>query len=209
MNYLEIIGTIVGFVYLILEYRASFYLWIAGIIMPAIYIFVYYDAGLYADVAINIYYLLIAFYGYLLWTKGFIKKKIGKREKSGKECEEAVVEEKEEELKITHTPAKNWYFYGAIFIISFIIMGLFLVNYTDSNVPWLDSFTTALSIVGMIMLAKKYVEQWITWIVVDVVCCGLYIYKELFFTSFLYGVYAIIAIFGYYKWKKMMNDEIE
>ncbi len=210
MNYLEIIGTIVGFVYLILEYKASFYLWIAGIIMPAIYIFVYYDAGLYADVAINIYYLFIAVYGYLLWTKGVIKKKIDKRRNIEKESNDIVVdEEKIKVLKITHTPTKNWFLYGAIFLISFIIMGLILVNHTDSNVPWLDSFTTALSIVGMIMLAKKYVEQWITWIVVDVVCCGLYIYKELFFTSFLYGVYAIIAIFGYYKWKKMMNDEIE
>ena len=60
---LEIIGTIVGLVYLWLEYRASIYLWIAGIIMPAIYIFVYYDAGLYADFGINIYYLAAAVYG--------------------------------------------------------------------------------------------------------------------------------------------------
>ena len=58
MNYLEILGTIVGVIYLILEYRASIYLWIAGIVMPAIYIFVYYEAGLYADFGINIYYLL-------------------------------------------------------------------------------------------------------------------------------------------------------
>jgi nicotinamide mononucleotide transporter len=59
-NYLEIIGTIVGIIYLVLEYRASIYLWVAGIIMPAIYIFVYYEAGLYADFGINVYYLLAA-----------------------------------------------------------------------------------------------------------------------------------------------------
>ena len=80
-----------------------------------------------------------------------------------------------------------------------------LIEYTDSNVPWLDSFTTALSIVGMWMLARKYIEQWFAWILVDIVCCGLYIYKDLYFTSALYGLYSIIAIFGYFKWKKIMN----
>ena len=67
MNNLEILGTIVGGIKLILEYRASIYLWIAGIVMPAIYIFVYYQAGLYADFGINVYYLLAAVYGWILW----------------------------------------------------------------------------------------------------------------------------------------------
>ena len=67
---LEIIGTIVGLVYLWLEYRASIYLWIASVIMPAIYIFVYYEAGLYADFGINIYYLGAAIYGWLVWKTG-------------------------------------------------------------------------------------------------------------------------------------------
>ncbi len=188
MNYLEIIGTVVGIIYLILEYKASIYLWIAGIIMPAIYIFVYYDAGLYADFAINIYYLIIAVYGFVMWNTSGDK-------------------ENKKELSITHTPFKNILIYTVTFAAAFIAIGFILERYTDSNVPWLDSFTTALSIVGMIMLARKYVEQWITWIVVDVVCCGLYIYKELYFTSALYGLYAIIAIFGYLKWIKLMKDD--
>ena len=69
LNFLEIFGTIVGLVYLWLEYRASIYLWIAGIVMPAIYIFVYYKAGLYADFGINIYYLIAAIYGWFLGTQ--------------------------------------------------------------------------------------------------------------------------------------------
>ena len=70
LNFLEIFGTIVGLVYLWLEYRASIYLWIAGIVMPAIYIFVYYKAGLYADFGINIYYLIAAIYGWVFWMWG-------------------------------------------------------------------------------------------------------------------------------------------
>ena len=81
MNFLEIFGTIVGLVYLWLEYRASIYLWIAGIIMPAIYIFVYYKAGLYADFGINIYYLIAAIYGWFFWMWGQRK---GKRNQSMK-----------------------------------------------------------------------------------------------------------------------------
>ena len=185
MNYLEIIGTIIGLLYLWLEYRASIYLWIAGIIMPAIYIFVYYKAGLYPDFGINIYYLLAAVYGWIIWKYG------------SKKQEKA-------ELPITRIPLKYLPPLTAVFIIALLGIVWILINFTDSTVPWLDSFTTALSIVGMWMLARKYVEQWWAWILVDVVCCGLYIYKDLYFTSGLYGLYSIIAIFGFLKWKQMM-----
>lgn len=182
MDYLEIIGTFVGLLYLWLEYRASIYLWIAGIVMPAIYIFVYYRAGLYADFGINIYYLVAAVYGWMVWMRG----------KGDKE-----------ELPITHTPVKTYLPLLAVFLIAFVGIAWILIRFTDSNVPWLDSFTTALSIIGMWMLARKYAEQWWPWIIVDIVSCGLYIYKDLYFTSALYGLYSIIAIFGYFKWKRM------
>lgn len=199
MNFLEIFGTAVGLVYLWLEYRASIYLWIAGIIMPAIYIFVYYKAGLYADFGINIYYLIAAVYGWFFWMWG-------RREtKQRMPIDNDAKGEKSEELPITHMA---WTYYFPLllaFIISFFGIAWILIEYTDSNVPWLDSFTTALSIVGMWMLARKYIEQWFTWILVDIVCCGLYIYKDLYFTSALYGLYSIIAIFGYFKWKRLMN----
>ena len=81
---LEIIGTVVGILYLWLEYRASIYLWIAGIIMPAVYIFVYYDAGLYADFGINIYYLGAAIYGWMMWKYGaFLRRTILRRKGAG------------------------------------------------------------------------------------------------------------------------------
>ena len=188
---LEILGTVVGLVYLWLEYRASIYLWVAGVVMPAIYIFVYYEAGLYADFGINIYYLLVAIYGWVAWKTGFSF--IGRNVQNG-------------ELPITRAPRRAW----AVALVSFLVaqfsIAWILVNHTDSTVPWADSFTTALSIVGMWMLARKYIEQWWVWCVVDVACSVLYIYKELYFTAVLYAVYAIIAIFGYYKWKKMMQS---
>ncbi len=189
MNYLEILGTIVGVIYLILEYRASIYLWIAGIVMPAIYIFVYYEAGLYADFGINIYYLLAAVYGLVVW-------KLGRTKNADKEIEKPI----------PHVPGKVYAPLALVFAIAWLGIAYVLANYTNSDVVWLDSFTTALSVVGMWLLAHKYVEQWLSWIAVDIVSAGLYVYKELYFTSVLYAVYAIIAIFGYLKWKQMMKE---
>ena len=189
---LEILGVITGIVYLWLEYKASIYLWIAGIIMPAIYLFVYYNAGLYADFGINIYYLAIALYGWVAWKTGFTL--FGRREAK-------------RELHISHTPRATWMKVTAAYVVAQLSIAYILINYTDSTVPWSDSFTTALSIVGMWMLARKYIEQWWVWCVVDVASSALYIYKGLHFTAILYAVYAIIAIFGYFKWKKLMQNE--
>ena len=189
---LEILGAITGIIYLWLEYRASIYLWIAGVIMPAIYIFIYYDAGLYADFGINIYYLLIALYGWIAWKTGF--RLFGKSSHEG-------------ELPISHTPVQAWWKIVAAYVAAQLAISWILINYTDSTVPWADSFTTALSIVGMWMLARKYIEQWWVWCIVDVASSILYVYKELHLTAILYAVYAIIAIFGYFKWKRLMKPE--
>ena len=189
--YIEIFGTIIGLIYLWLEYRASIYLWIAGIIMPAIYLYIYFNAGLYADFGINIYYLVIALYGFIAWKTGFSFTNKNKENK---------------ELDITHIPQKDIYKALAAYLIAQIVIAWLLINHTDSTVPIADSFTTALSIVGMWMLARKYIEQWWVWCVVDVASSALYIHKELYFTAVLYAVYAIIAIFGYYNWKRMIKN---
>ena len=191
-QYIEILGTAVGIVYLWQEYHASIHLWITSIIMPAIYLYVYYNAGLYADFGINIYYLVIALYGWLAWRYNF---SIRGRKSNGKE------------LTISHIEKKRIPILAVLFLLLWVGITLILTNFTDSTVPLTDAFTTSLSIVGMYMLARKYVEQWCVWLVVDIVSSTLYVYKELYFTAALYAVYAIIAIFGYSKWKQMINYE--
>ena len=191
-QYIEILGTAVGLIYLWQEYRASIYLWITSIIMPAIYLYVYYQAGLYADFGINIYYLVIALYGWLAWRYNFSLR--GKRKDS-------------KELSISHIRQGVIIRLAILFLAAWAIISYILIHYTNSTVPFTDAFTTALSIVGMYMLARKYIEQWWVWLVVDITSCALYIYKELYFTAALYALYAIIAIFGYRKWKQLMNNE--
>lgn len=180
---LEILGFLTGLLYLYYEYHASTKMWIVGIIMPMISLWVYFNSGLYADFAINIYYLVMAVYGYLAWTFNFKKK-----EKA--------------ELPITRMPPKQYLPVALVLAAIYAVLAWWLVNLTDSNVPYYDAFTTALSIVGTWMLARKYIEQWIVWIIVDAVCVGLFIYKGIYFYATLYLIYTVIAFFGYRKWRR-------
>ena len=191
---LEIAGVVVGVIYLWLEYRASIYLWIASIVMPAIYLVVYYDAGLYADTAINIYYLAIALYGWVAWKYGFSFRRKEKQSES-------------KELKISHISGRGWLQMATLYEMAQLTISAALIYLTDSDVPWFNGLTSALSIVGMYMLARKYIEQWWVWLVVDILSAGLYFYKELHFTAALYALYAVIAVAGYMKWKRLMLEQ--
>ncbi len=194
MNYLEIAGTAIGVVYLYLEYRASAWLWIASIAMPAVYLGVYYEAGLYADFGISIYYIVASVYGLLCWLRGKYGRKRGM---SG---------ESEAPLEITSVSSSLLLPLAGVFAAIFLLLGFLLSRFTDSTVPWADAFTTALSIVAMWMLARKYLEQWLVWIAADVGCAVLYAYKDLWFTAALYLAYAVVAVAGYRKWRRMMQD---
>ena len=186
MNYLEIIGTLLGLLYLWFEYRASTWVWVYSIAMPAVYLKVYWDAGLYADFGINLYYIIASIYGLIIWLRPHQK------------------DNGNPELGITTTPPGLWWRLAAVAIILFFAIGWLLKTATDSTVPYADAATTALSIVAMWMLAKKYLEQWLVWLIVDIGCAALYWYKDLPFTGGLYLAYAAIAVFGYAKWRRMI-----
>lgn len=188
---LEILGFSVGVLYLWWEYHANSKLWFASIVMPTISMWVYLRKGIYADFAINIYYFLIAIYGYIVWTR--------KRTRHDEDVP------KKEELPISHISKTRLVGCVAVFFALWIAFYCVLRFVTDSSVPVADSFTTALSIVAMWMLAQKYVEQWIAWIAVDAVCVGLYAYKGIYLYAVLYSVYTVIAFVGYRNWKRKMS----
>ena len=94
---------------------------------------------------------------------------------------------------------------SGIFGVLWLGIAYVLDNYTDSNVPWGDAFTTAGSIVATWMLARKILEHWLLWIIVDTVAAALYLYKHMYPTFFLYMVFTIIAVVGFYQWKKQMS----
>lgn len=188
-NWLELLATLVGIVYIILEYRASIALWLVGIIMPAIDIYLFWSVGLYADFAMAIYYTVAALYGYAVWKFG---RKRGQKEG--------------EEMPVSHIKKKHLLPCFVVFIASWYAIYYILVSFTNSDVPVTDSFINALSIIGLWALARKYVEHWLIWIVVEVASCALYTYKGIPFKGALYGLYFFIAIMGYFKWKKMIKS---
>ena len=185
-HWLDILTTVLGLAYILLEYKASPWLWLVGFVMQALGIVLYYQKGIYADCAMEFYYLLMTVYGYWRWVKGSKTK---------------------QELPIRHFPRRLVLLWTGIIAGIWAVIYWLLVTYTNSNVPLADSFTTALSLVGIWALAHKYLEQWFIWIAVDIVTCGLYFYKGIPFKGSLYGLYVVIAVFGYFKWKRLMNAD--
>ena len=184
-HWLDITTTLLGLLYILFEYRASVWLWFVGFLMQALGIVLYYQKGLYADCGMEFYYLSMTVYGYWKWVHGSAKKK---------------------ELPITRFPRRLIIPWLAVILAIWGIIYWLLITFTNSNVPAADSFTTALSIVGIWALAHKYLEQWFIWIAVDVVTCVLYYYKDIPFKAGLYALYVVIAIFGYKKWKRMTDN---
>lgn len=101
------------------------------------------------------------------------------------------------------TPSQSWLWIAIVTIAVHALIYVILVKFTDSTVPFFDSMTTAMSIIAMWMLSRKYLEQWLVWLAVDVITTGLYIYKDLYITSGLYALYSVLAVVGYIKWKKL------
>ncbi len=185
-HWLDMLGTVVGLLYVWQEYKASIWLWATGIVMPLVYMFVYLEAGLYADFGMQVYYALAAIYGLLVWRFG---------KKHGQQTEE---------MPITHVGRRMLLPSLLFFVVAWGMLYWILAHLTNSTVPVLDSFGNALSFVGLWWLARKYLEQWCIWAVVDTELAALYAYKGLPFTAILYALYVLIAVAGYHKWKQSM-----
>ena len=185
LRFLDMLGFVLGLIYLYLEYRASIWLWLASIVMPAVDMVLYYRAGLYADFGLAIYYCLAALYGWAVWQWGH----------AGTE---------KREIPITHFKASLVLPVSVVFLFVWYIIYYILIHYTNSTVPVTDAFTTALSIVALWALARKYAEQWLMWFVVDAVCTWLYIRKGIPFKAAIYGLYTMVALLGYRKWLRMV-----
>ena len=188
-NYIEVLGSIAGLIYLYFSIRQKIWLWPVGIITSVLYIFVFYDAKFYADMALQFYYFFISIYGWFHWKKG-------KGDHSA-------------QLPVISATMKEWFLFLFVTFLFTALIGYGLDTYTDSPLPYWDAFTTAGSIVATWMLTKKYIEQWLFWIVIDFVSMGTYIYKDLYPTVILFGIYTIMAGAGYLNWKKDLKNSLQ
>lgn len=181
---LQIVGTLLGLLYLWLEYKANIWVWIVGAIMPMVHGMLYLSSGIYADAAMQLYYVAAGIYGLCVWLRG------SKRE--------------EKRVDIQFTP-KKWIFTLVLaYLVLHVALYFMLSEFTDSRVPFFDSMSTAMSIVAMWMLSRKLVEQWLVWLVVDMISVGLYLYKGIPITAMLYTLYCALAVAGYMRWRKQV-----
>ena len=188
-HWLDITTTVLGLAYILLEYRASVWMWLVGFLMQSLGIVLYYQKGLYADCGMEFYYLAMTVYGWWRW----IKPKANSQKP----------------IAISLFPRRLVLPWLLLIAAIWAFIYWLLVTFTNSNVPLADSFTTALSIVGIWALAHKYLEQWFIWIAVDVVTSVLYFYKDIPFKASLYALYVVIAIAGWFKWRNIMASQRE
>jgi len=182
-HYFELIAAAIGFVAIFLQIRQHVWYWPVSIVMVVMYIFIYIDARLYADMSLQFYYLAVSFYGWYLWVFGI------------------QVQDQKEKIVVTRTSASLLTWLLIISILLFFLIGWILDAFTNSDLPYWDSFTTSLSFVATWMLARKKIENWIVWIVVDAVSSGIYFYKGLYPTMVLFVFLTILAAVGYRKWQ--------
>jgi len=185
-NWIEIVGAILSLIYLDLSIKQKVSLWFFGIISSVFYIVIFFQTKFYADMSLQFYYVFISIYGWINWKRG----KLG----SG---EELLTTQLSKRLLLNLVIVT-----GLIYIVYYLILSKF----TDSTIPKADSLVGALSVVGTWMLAKKFIENWLVWIVADALCVGLYIYKGLFPTAILFIVYTVMSVVGYWQWKKRMKE---
>ncbi|MCK5105615.1 MAG: nicotinamide mononucleotide transporter [Cyclobacteriaceae bacterium] len=189
-NYFELFASGLGFVAIFLQIRQNVWYWLVSIIMVSMYIYIYIDAKLYADMSLQVYFLVISFYGWYMWLFG--NKQNHQRS----------------ELKVSSATKKMIGILTLITIFLFFFIAWILITFTNSDLPYWDSFTTALSFVATWMLARKILENWLIWILVDAVSIGIYIYKDLYPTAVLFLFLTVLAFVGYARWKKDLNQTV-
>ena len=154
-----------------------------GVLDVFIYVYICFSAKLYAYAGINVFYAVMSIYGWYNWVR------------KGPD---------DESLKITRLKKSHIVGYLCLILVFFVVLRVLLVTLTNSEVPTWDAVTTAVYIVGMWLLARKKIENWIAWIAGDTISVALFAYEKLYFSSFQFLVFTIIAIFGFLEWRNKL-----
>ena len=178
---IESLAVLFSVTYVVLAAKHNNLCWFFSIISVLLYIYICFTAELYSETVLQIFYLFMSFYGLYYWKKDKVKSSI-----------------------MQWSVNKNLLFIliGAIFTF---IMGFYFTIYTSAKMPIIDSFTTIFSIIATFMVAKKILENWLYWIIIDLTSIYIYFSRDLHLTSLLFLIYTVIAVFGYIKWTREIN----
>ena len=183
---LETLAVILAIAYLVLAMKESRLCWYCAFFSTAIYVVIFGDVSLYMESALNVYYMAMAIYGWCQWQRG------------GSD---------NEGIALSVWTAKQHLIAMAVIILATLISGYLLSATTEARLPYIDSFTTWASILTTVMVARKVVENWLYWIVIDSVSIFLYLDRELYQTAVMFILYLVLATLGYFAWRKRYFEQ--
>jgi nicotinamide mononucleotide transporter len=175
----ELAAVLLGIAYLLLAMRESLWCWYAAFISTGIFLLLFWDVGLLMESALQVYYLGMAMYGWWQWQHGG---------------------DGQQELAISSWGGRQHLLAIGAIVTASAMSGALLARHTGAALPYLDSFTTWGSVLTTWMVARKILENWLYWLVIDSVSIYLYLDRGLMLTALLFAAYLVIVIFGYRKW---------
>lgn len=180
----EATAVVLGIAYLLLAVRESLWCWYAAAASTAIFLFLFWDVSLLMESGLQVYYLVMAGYGWWQWQHGG-----NSNDSNGTQ------------LEISRWSARQHFIAIAVVLIAAALSGRLLATNTDAALPYLDSFTTWGAVLTTWMVARKVLENWLYWLVIDAISIGLYLDRGLYLTALLFVVYIVIACYGFWQWR--------
>jgi nicotinamide mononucleotide transporter len=185
---LELISFVLSVITVALNIRQNPWAWLFSIISSAAYGIVFYDARLYGDMGLQLVFIVVSVWGWHQWLHGGAGHDV---------------------LTVSKLKVRGWMHALLAWIVGFALLSTFLSHFTNTDVPQIDGFLTAGSLVGQVLLSRKKIENWHVWIAVDVLYVGLYVYKGLMLTAILYALFCIMAVAGLLAWQKAARPPAE
>lgn len=188
MSAIEMIGVGLSLISVYLLSKGKVIAWPISLVAIVMYFYIFYSVKLYADMGLQAYFFFASAYGWYYWGGG---------------------ESKEEGHPVSTLAFREWILCLGLVAAGTVLIGYLLETFTDASLPYWDAFTSSGSIVAQWLLGRKVRENWLLWIVVDLVATGIYIAKELYLTAGLYAVFLVIAINGYLEWQNIQRKGIQ
>lgn len=183
---LELAAVVFAIFYLLLAVQENILCWAAAIVSTLIFLFIFWDVKLYMESGLQIYYIGMAVYGWYQWR---------------------AAADGLSTLRVTRWSLQQHLLALSGIALLTLVSGYFLNTGTDAALPFLDSFTTWASVITTFMVARKILENWLYWLVIDSVSIYLYVDRELYFTALLFAVYIVIIFFGWFSWLKSYQQK--
>lgn len=185
MSALELFAALFGAISVYLSVRENIWSWPTAIVNVLLYVLVFYGAKLYADMGLQVVYAVISAYGWYHWLHGGADRGI---------------------LHVSRTPRRETLLLAATTVAGAAVLGTIFARTTDASLPYLDSSLTATSLAAQWMMTRKYVENWLVWIAVDIVYVPMFIYKKLYPTAALYALFLVLATMGWMRWRRSLQE---